>query len=481
MPFILLLAGCSGDSFELAEGGIGGTGMTSFGEITGFGSIYVNGVHYNTDSAQVQMNAIPTDINQLGLGMVVKVEGTVDGEQGIAHSIIFADNIQGNISTIDINTGRLQVLNHTIQCNDLTVFQGFNDLSDLHLDDSVAISGLNTGKGLIQAKRISLIDNLNGQVLLRGILSDYNPNDYTAKINRQKLDFSHTGLIATSLENGAMVVVNGKLEQQILQVTQVNVDMLQPQVNTGQRLHLMGIVASVEATGFHLNGLAIQTTPQTQYQFGQAQDLQTGVMLNVQTTAQNDTLIAQKIIFHSNSSLRGASNQIQIQAQVLGLPDNQTLSLLGQNLHIDLNTLFIDPQQRYFDVKKINIGDWVMIQGALDIDKQQIIIEKLRRKPYENGAIHLRAPLSEINPQQQTLHLAGIAVYTDNNTQYHVIDDRPQHFNSWLKNTKLPVDDAQRFFQQSQINAQVWLINKQSYQNDTPILAEQLILFTLRN
>ena len=48
--FVSILASCGGGG---GSAGIGGTGITSGGTITGFGSIFVNGVKYNTDAATV--------------------------------------------------------------------------------------------------------------------------------------------------------------------------------------------------------------------------------------------------------------------------------------------------------------------------------------------------------------------------------------------------------------------------------------------
>ncbi len=46
-----LLVSCG----DLTTAGIGGTGITS-GEITGFGSIFVNGVEFNTDNSHFEVD-----------------------------------------------------------------------------------------------------------------------------------------------------------------------------------------------------------------------------------------------------------------------------------------------------------------------------------------------------------------------------------------------------------------------------------------
>jgi len=95
----LLLFSCGG-SIETA--GIGGTGITS-GEVTGFGSIFVNGVEFNTDNSQfdVDDNTAATQ-SDLAIGMVVIIDGSTDasGLTGTANSVVYDDQIQGPVEVV---------------------------------------------------------------------------------------------------------------------------------------------------------------------------------------------------------------------------------------------------------------------------------------------------------------------------------------------------------------------------------------------
>lgn len=479
LPLLLLLSSCSGGSLDLVEGGIGGTGIISIGEISAFGSVYVNGVHYNTDSTQVLIDGYPSDLSQLELGMVVQVTGNANQQQGIADTIQFSPTLQGTIQAIDINNGRLQVLGNTVVCDDLTVLADFNDLTDLHIHDIVIISGLVDETGYVYAKRIQRETQTN-QIVLRGVLQDYNATNASGHMQGQALDFNHVLLTDVVLETGLNIVVKGVVIGDVIQVAQVALYNGMVQAEQDKQLHLKGLVNTVNNNSLYLNGIPIETTNKTTYEFGQAQDLSTGINISVHASSQYGLWVADSIIFHDNSSVRSASNQIQLQAQIIDSPnsDKQSLRLFGQTLSVDFETLFMDKQQRYFDLSHLNSGDWVMLQGAFNHQNQQIMVEKLVRKPHAGNNIQLRAPITQIDSQQQTLSLANIAVYTDTNTQYHVINNTPKHFNSWLKTVSLPSDDAGTFFQHGQVNAQVWLINQQNQTTGVPILAEKLILFT---
>ena len=67
-----LLWACTAEDDQLAEGGIGGTGITS-GPINGFGSIIVNGVRFDVAQAEILFNGVAAVEQRLRPGMVVQV------------------------------------------------------------------------------------------------------------------------------------------------------------------------------------------------------------------------------------------------------------------------------------------------------------------------------------------------------------------------------------------------------------------------
>ena len=84
---VLILAACAG-------GGETGTGITqtgggkdaSVGTITAFGSVWVNGVEFETPATQVTVEGAVSSTDALRLGMVVTVKGTINADKvsGIA-------------------------------------------------------------------------------------------------------------------------------------------------------------------------------------------------------------------------------------------------------------------------------------------------------------------------------------------------------------------------------------------------------------
>ncbi|MDP4918587.1 MAG: DUF5666 domain-containing protein, partial [Haliea sp.] len=92
-------------SIAVGGGGIGGSGQssTSSGSIDGFGSIFVNGVRFDTDDAEVLIDGELRNDDALRLGMVVVVTGQIDegNTTGTAQRVIYDNELKGPISSIE--------------------------------------------------------------------------------------------------------------------------------------------------------------------------------------------------------------------------------------------------------------------------------------------------------------------------------------------------------------------------------------------
>jgi hypothetical protein len=102
------LAGCGGSGSSDAPATPNtpsATDQTTVGQITGFGSIYVNGIEFDTVGASYEVDdAMASDDDALAVGMVVKVEGSVsaDGLTGKAFSVSYDDDIEGVVENLAV-------------------------------------------------------------------------------------------------------------------------------------------------------------------------------------------------------------------------------------------------------------------------------------------------------------------------------------------------------------------------------------------
>jgi len=100
-----VIVACSGGG-GAGFAGIGGSGYISTGTVTGFGSVFVNGVEFDTRSAIFEVEDNSGSQQDLHIGMVVQVQGTInaDGITGTATGIRYGDQLQGPIASIVENT-----------------------------------------------------------------------------------------------------------------------------------------------------------------------------------------------------------------------------------------------------------------------------------------------------------------------------------------------------------------------------------------
>ena len=148
----------------------GPTAVAVVGTITGFGSVYVNGIRYEVRSDTVvdiegEAESMGDD-SRLRLGMKVHVVGDDNGGQRSAGRIEFDDDLRGIVESIaldagDPSTGSFTVLGLTVTVDADTVFDddvGNNDgvpgvdLRDLEVGMVVEISGFPTEGGFLATR-----------------------------------------------------------------------------------------------------------------------------------------------------------------------------------------------------------------------------------------------------------------------------------------------------------------------------------------
>ncbi|MFZ2948581.1 MAG: DUF5666 domain-containing protein, partial [Desulfuromonadaceae bacterium] len=211
---LMAMAGCDG-------GGGGSTAPTSGkqvvskGVITQLGSIYVNGVRYDTSGATINMEDPDDSPDGLQVGMVVTVNGTFsDSTNAKATSVMFSDNLKGPIAEFDNAAGTMTVLGQKIKFTSTTVFDDFptNGTSSVTPGQMVQVSGFADPNGIIQATRIErhLPDwTASSSVELKGTISTM-PSASLFTIGGLTIDASGLTL-PTGTGVGSFVKVEGKL------------------------------------------------------------------------------------------------------------------------------------------------------------------------------------------------------------------------------------------------------------------------------
>lgn len=129
-----------------ADNGLGGTGI--LGEITGFGSIFVNGIEIEYDKATAfTIDGKPADFQQLAIGDVVEVLTTDANEYTHAQIINLRHEVIGKVESIDPQT-----FSFTVQGQ--TVVQPVNKRLLPEVGSTVAVAGFRVDKNTIVSTRV---------------------------------------------------------------------------------------------------------------------------------------------------------------------------------------------------------------------------------------------------------------------------------------------------------------------------------------
>jgi hypothetical protein len=181
---ILVACGGSSESSDTTAG-IGGTGIVS-GQITGFGSVHVNGTVFNTSNSTfiVDGNMAATQ-DDLEIGMVVKLE--VETENGVftnkALEVVYDDEVQGPVAATPVDvpgSGGSQktfdIFGQTITIDEIGTI--FEDTSFVDVDalDILEVSGFRTSPTEITATYVKwkeVLDPGKTEVELRGTISQF--------------------------------------------------------------------------------------------------------------------------------------------------------------------------------------------------------------------------------------------------------------------------------------------------------------------
>ena len=198
--------------------GSGGTGVstadaTGVGSVDGLGSIILNGVRYNTDTATTSLE----DTTELQIGMSVRIAGKIDTEftAATAQQVESAAELRGAVSAIDLTGGSFVVMGTTVTIDSATVWSGANSLGDVVAGSVVQVWGLPSAPGTLRATRIEL-KPATVEPLATGIVQNLDLIGQRFTLGQLTVQYGGStvfsgGLDASTLAEGAIVRVRGSV------------------------------------------------------------------------------------------------------------------------------------------------------------------------------------------------------------------------------------------------------------------------------
>lgn len=381
MLAISILSACGGGSGGGSLAGIGGTGITSTGTIDSFGSIFVNGVRYDTDSADITIDSNSANASDLRLGMVVTVSGTTTGNTGTASSVIFDDDLQGPIAAISANADNsvktLTILGLSVEADRLSTV--FDDITfdTLAVNDVVEVSGFTRSDGVIQATRIEGQGAFQAgisEIEIEGQVSNLFGTTFQLAgftVNAAGADLSD--LQPAPLSNGLNIEVRGTLMSTTIIANRIELED-GPFDDDEGNVELEGIITDfVDNGNFRVFGQLVDAS-NAQLQPANLV-LQNDLMIEVEGSVVNGVLIANEV------EARDGEIELEATIQALDLSSTGgtiTLAFATGNLSLTVNSQTeLDDETDTFDpitFTNLRVGDFIEVE-ALQNDGDLIATE----------------------------------------------------------------------------------------------------------
>jgi len=421
------VAACGGGSEQVAgidaRGNPTPSAVVSSGTITGFGSVIVNGLTFDTNSATFTIDGSAGTQSDLSVGDVIVVRGTIneDGTSPVANSVTFDDAVEGPVSAIDLATQSITVLGQLVRVDADTSFDDSispASLDGLNVNDFVEVSGFTLADGSISATRIEL-KTVAGELELTGTVS--NLAGMMFEINGLVVDFSAAMLQdfpSGSPENGQLVEAKGDALGGAGELLATRVEFKGGALGEdGDRAELEGFITRfISATDFDVERVPVTINAQTVFENGTTADL----ALNRKVEVEGDinaagVLVATKVEIKASGFVRIESLVEAVQAD--------RLTVLGIVIRVNAATRYEDKSgedREPFNLSHVVVGSYVEIRGYEDASG--IIATRLERED-DDGEVALRGFVDGVSDPEFTI--LGVTVSTIMATVFSDLDGSP--------------------------------------------------------
>jgi len=401
--------------------------ITSTGAITGFGSVYVNGVRFTTSAADIEIDGAKATQADLKVGQVIDIKGTMLDGSAKADVVRYNHNLEGPVTAIDgltlVAMGQtVRVSSGTSLGDPITIDPDRLEIGGLALGDVVQVSGLITDDGSIEATRVDLRVN-DGAYDVYGTASGVDAAHKTFFINALVVDYSSANIEdfpSGAPSDGDLVKVTGLEFGDLGEFLATKVELRYDQAvmpKAGDMLNLQGVVTDfVSATDFVVAGFPVTTTSATVYENGTVADLAADVEVCVVGTLDADgVLVATRVRFHIENSVRMVSTVSAIDVA------NDRFTVLGLQVSTDRNTRFEDESAASlepFGLGDLHTGDWVDVRGyEYPADSGKVYATRVERiDDLAANGHRMRGPFR--NPDPPDFDILTVPVRTTGDTLY---------------------------------------------------------------
>lgn len=359
-----LLAACGGGGGGGIDGtggggggGINGTGV-AYGTVTGYGSVIINGVHYEDNGVSITRfddstvrgdGAGATTRAALPVGSVVRVDfNSATNVLGFKVD----DSVSGRVEQV-LDDSRIVVMGQTVRIDDTTTKYEDNELRTgalaLAPGNFVRVQGQPDDRGGLQASFVNKLSASGTLYEVKGVVSNHNGS---SSFNVGTLAVTYSASTITSdmpaaSWNGLVVEVKGNCSNAsgacgTLTATKVEPEGGLTSSTSRNQAEVEGIVLSGTSTSFRIGNVTVNTSGSTRWEGGTQADFAVGVKLEAEGALANGVLTATKVSLRDGSRLEGnvqapAFNSGVLTFQLTGLPNvikaNASTKLSGLSLN----------------------------------------------------------------------------------------------------------------------------------------------------
>lgn len=438
--------------------------ITSIGTITGFGSVYVNGIKYKTDNTTYSVDDNDGfDDSDLAVGMKVKLKGTVNsnGLTGTATSIMYDDDVEGpvdvgSLTLVDATSKTFTIFGLLIRADaNTTAFDDGASFDDLAESQILEISGYFDGQQIV-ASRIEKQNDLDDIFEVKGTVSSYDGTNISLTLQTGAsvgpFVISNSAILEIPADPAGLFV-EIKLQDVSGSLVAIKIELDDEDLidENDVEISIRGFLTDDGNGGFLINGIQLAFANNVEFKPASLEgNLSTDLEVKVEGKMSGDVLIVDEVEIEEGD--------IEIEAGVIDVSytdsKNGTITLnMGnsQSLLVNLSntTLFKDNTDNdlfdddSFNLDELSNTDFVEIEAYLD-DQGALQATSIERDSPQ--ATRLESKL-ESYEQNVSVTLQGITYTVSGTTQYEINDvggfSAVDFFNSLSINDKIKVKDVQ--------------------------------------
>ncbi len=272
----------------------------SVGAITRFGSVWVNGVEFKSNTATIKIDDNPHPESDLRVGMVARVDGSISGAS--ATTITVSSAAKGYVESV--NGNQMVVMGQTVISDGATTISN----GPIAAGNYVEVHGLVVSDGTISATYIEKkATQASPPFAVKGFVKAHNTTTNAFTVGALNITMGASPTLSdmpAGSWNGLQVEVKGTAcagnPPACGTLTASKVEPHGPR-GTVAKVEVEGFVTSFASiSSFTVGNQAVVTTASTVFQGGLATDLVAGTKVEVEGSLSAGVLTATKVSFREN-------------------------------------------------------------------------------------------------------------------------------------------------------------------------------------